>query len=187
MLSLSTPLELCRLLRLGPSDEQTRLMRVMAEAAGVVDVNLDWPNERTALPWNSTAGDTVRAACVVALWRTLRTPGSRAIVLAPSDEHKVGEFGVFAMAFLDEIVRTKDDGLRASSRLHGWNRIEFGTEAGWEIRAVPCDAELARAWAKRCRTVVLIDVGSTCAPFVEAAHELETLCDRENTLILRLW
>lgn len=187
MLALSTPLELCRFLGLGPSIEQTRLMRKMAEASGAVDVAMNWPEGKFELPWDSDTGDAIRAACMVLLWRTLKTPGSRGIVLAPSAEHKVGELGVLAMAFLDEIVRTRDENLRDVSRLHGWNRIEFGTEPGWELRAVPCDEELARVWAPRVRTVLFIGAGSTETPFVEAVKALEAGVDRETALILRLW
>lgn len=187
MLALSTPLELCRFLGLGPSAEQTRLMRKMAEASGTVDVAMNWPEGKFELPWDSDTGDAIRAACMVALWRTLKTPGSRAIVLSPSAEHKVGELAALAMAFLDEIVRTRDENLREISRLKGWKAIEFGTEPGWEIRTCPCDVELARAWAPRSRTVLLIGAGGTETPFVEAVQALETGCDRESTLILRLW
>lgn len=187
MLALSTPLELCRFLGLGPTAEQTRLMRKMAEASGTVDVAMDWPNGKFDLPWDSDAGDAIRAACLVLLWRTLKTPGSRGIVLAPSAEHKVGELGVLAMAFLDEVVRTRNEEMRAVSRLHGWNRIEFGTEAGWELRAVPCDEELARVWAPRARTVLFIGAGAADTPFVEAVKAIEAGADRETALILRLW
>jgi len=187
MLALSTPLELCRFLGLAPTAEQTRLMRQMAEASGTVDVVLDWPSSKLELPWDSDAGDSIRAACMVALWRTLRTTGSRAIVVSASPEHKIGELAGLAMAFLAEVALTKDEALRSVSRLNGWNRLEFGAESGWEMRALPCDAELARAWAPRARTVVIIGAGAAETPFVEAVQALEAGCERENALILRLW
>lgn len=187
VMPLSSPVDLCRDLRLEPNAGQVVMMLRLSEASGVVDERLTASADDVAE--GNVRGDVLRAALMVVLWRVLRVPGGRATVLAPSVPGTAlcGELGRLSMAFLAEVCRVQDRGLSESTRIPEWNRLEFGSEAGWTIRLVPNVPAVAAEAARRSHTALVIDAGSPQTELEGASAALEGAFDREKGLLIRLW
>lgn len=184
----SSPVDLCRDLRLKPTEEQVRLMLRLSQAAGVVDARL--ASDKDGLPVSITAGDVLRAALMVVLWRTLRLEGSRATILAPTKKGSIvatGELGELAMAYLAEVCMVQDAGLKSISSIPTWSRIEFASVAGWEVRLVPNVPAIVTEAGPRSRTGLVIGAGHGQTALDGAQEALEHSMDLENSLLIRLW
>ena len=174
------PSELCDLLRMGYSERQRDLMDRVASARGTVDARLEDPD------W---AEDPLRAAVMGVLWRVLTVPGTRATLIAPSEEGstRCAELGVRAMSFLAEVCVTRDVCLRSVCSVRQWNRVEFVGEAGWEVRLTPNVPEMVAEAARRSLIGVVLDAGSSQPAFVEAQKALEGVLKDPRAGLIRLW
>lgn len=182
------PLDFCRLIGLGFDFDQGVVMKHIGSKRGTVDARIrakkDEPSEGDIL------GNVFRASLMAVLWRLLRVPGMRVTLIAPPDkagEVIAGELGALAMAYLVEVCQAQDHVLAACSRVRDWNRIEFGAEAGWEARMIPCVPSIAAEAARRSLVVVILDAGNTSPAFVESSKALEDGSLDSRTLLLRLW
>lgn len=188
------PCEFCRLIRLDYTAEQAHLMRTVAGSQGLADGQIlstrpDAGCEGELADGRGVRGAALRAVLMTVLWRVLSIPGSRATLLAPPKPGHVTatEIGDLAMAFLAEVCRAQDPVLTAISRLPHWNCLQFGSEAGWEIRMIPALAPIAAEAAQRSLTAVILDAGSDAEGFVEAQKELQAVAEVPRGLVLRLW
>jgi hypothetical protein len=177
---LGGPTELCRELDLAPETAQCDLMERLRDAQGLRDELLRWPED---------GGDVLRAVLMLVLWRALCTPGSRTTLLAPSDGKGLtpGDLGQVAMAFLSEICKTRDEGLRQITTFRGFNTIKFGSEPGWELRLIPNLPSIAQEAGERSAVALILDAGSSQDGFAGAARALEDAVDRSRGLVLRCW
>ena len=178
-----SPSDLCRMLRLDPDVEQIELMERMARARGYFDVA-----QRDEAS-GEVDGGVLRAACMVLLWRTLRVPGSRGIVLGPPgpDGVAAGEQAHLAMEFILEVCKTKDAVLSSISSVRGWHSVQFGSEEGWEVRFVHSVPSIVAESARRSLTALVLDAGNARTSLSDAQKELEGLAREPRGLILRLW
>lgn len=178
-----SPWSLCRILRLEPDIDQIELMESLARRRGLVDERFRGVDE-----FEFDAG-VLRAALMVVLWRTLRVPGSRATILAPSagPELAASELGHLAMAFLAEVCKTKDAVLCSISRTMTWHCIEFGDEPGWAIRFVHNAPPVVAEAAARSLTGLVIDAGDASSALGACARELEAVARQPRGLVIRLW
>lgn len=180
MASYPGPSDLCRDLNLLPEPGQVELMERLADRQGLAD-------ERLRL--DEDGGETLRAALMVVLWRVLRVPGTRGTILAPSegDSLACGEVGRTAAAFLAEVCKTRDEGLRQSTRVSTWNHLEFGSQVGWEIRIVPNVPAYAAEAARRSSVGLVLDAGNPQKALAEASRAFEAAFDVETGVLIRLW
>jgi hypothetical protein len=178
-----SPSDLCRMLRLDPTERQVEVMESLARQTGIVDARMSTAEEIKG------AGDDLRAALMVVLWRVLRVPGSRATIVAPSAGGSLasGELGHLAMAFLQEVCKVQDCVLSSICTVRGWHTIEFGTEAGWEIRFCHNVPMIVAEAATRSRTGLVLDAGDACSALGECARELEVIAKEPRGLLIRLW
>lgn len=183
-----SPVDLCRSLRLMPTQEQVCLMLRLAHSSGIVDAQL--ASDKDGMPVTVTAGDVLRAALMVVLWRTLRIEGSRATILAPSREGSLvasGELGELAMAYLAEVCKVQDHNLASITEIPTWNRLEFASVAGWEIRLVPNAPSIVSEAGPRTRTALIVGAGMGQTALDGAQRALEESMDLSNSLLIRLW
>lgn len=185
-----SPSDLCRMLRLDPDFEQIELMEHIARQRGVVDVRFRQGGE---IEWD---GMVMRAALMVVLWRTLRVPGSRSTVIAPSATREKaaegpnlasGELGHLSMAFLAEVCKTKDPVLSSISSMSGWHCIQFPAEPGWEVRFVHNVPSIVAESAARSLTGLVLDAGDAESGLGACARELEAIAQQPRGLVIRLW
>jgi len=155
-------------------------MERMTSSDGPVDVAISAEKDEC---------DSLRAAAMVVLWRTLATPGSRTMILAPSmpNSRACGEIGHLIMRYLVKLCKERDLALSQVTRCEQWNRIEFGVEAGWQIRLVPNCPIMAKESAKRSQTALILCAGCIQNDFIEASRALEAALDSDKALLLRLW
>ncbi len=181
---LSGPLDLCRTLGLRPSELQSELLADSGGLAGVADWRMEPPEV------------VLRAAGMLVLWRVLRQQGSRAIVLAPGTVHEThdggrvarcGSLGRELMDFLQRACVLQDPALASVTRRPAWNRLEFGAEAGWEIRLVPNLPRIVAEAAPRSAVGLVLDAGSADPDLFEARAALEGGIGGPPCLLLRLW
>lgn len=177
---LSGPSELCRELGLAPEPGQCALMERLRDARGLRDEPLCWPGD---------GGDALRAVLMLVLWRVLSCQGARATVLAPTERGPLrhGELGLVAMAFLSEVCKTRDEGLRQITVVRGFNHLQFGAEPGWEVRMVPNFPAVAQEAGERSQVALILDAGCSDEHFAGAARALEDAVDRSRGLVLRCW
>lgn len=181
---LASPEELCHQLGLVPTMRQRMELREL---------------ERE-IPTHNVTGDAdeevLRAVSIALLWRVLREPGTRGIVLAAGDPDEIanpvkrlrsGRAGYEFMRFLIDVCMHKDPNLSEVTHPVAWNRLKFGVEEGWEIRMLHNHAETVRELAPRAQIGVLIGAGSSDPAFVEAAHALEDGLPLVGSTLIRLW
>jgi hypothetical protein len=168
---------------MNPAEAQIEVMETLARATGAVN------REIGKLEDGGLDEFTVRAALMVVLWRVLRVPGSRAVIVAPSEGPglAVGELGRLAIAFLSEVCKTRDSVLSSITTLRTARTLEFGSEPGWEIRLVPNASALVAEYGRRSLTALVLDAGSVDPHLCEAQRELESVASEPRGLLIRLW
>lgn len=178
-----SPSDLCRMLRLDPDADQIDLMERMARTRGHFDAFQRDPTS------GEIDGSALRAACMVLLWRVLRVPGSRGIVLGPpaGDGMAAGELAHLAIAFILEVCKTRDAVLSSISAVSAWHCVRFGSEEGWEVRFVHNVPSIVAESARRSLTALVLDAGNAESSLVDAQRELEGLAREPRGLVIRLW
>lgn len=181
------PSDLCRRLRLDPTAEQCELMD--STAADYPVANVAGRAREAFMSLEGIDADTMRAVMMVALWRTLVVGGSRTTVLAPSVEGSTdcGLLGRLSMGFLSEVCLTRDPYLANVAILRGWNRVEFASTPGWEVRLIPNVVQMAADAGSRSTLGVILDAGNEQPVFVEAVRAFEGALKGPETRLIRLW
>jgi hypothetical protein len=166
---LKSPMALARALRMTPTEVQKRIFTDLYRAR-VFMSKLDDNEEIT------------RALTFCLLWQTLAIEGSKGTVLASEDG-----LGRKAMGFLRNICLRTHPKLADISNCEPFGTIQFGVDAGWNIKLIDCDPVKAQKRGFHSRCALILGERSSETAFVESLNALVNAMDRPGTRIMRLW
>lgn len=167
--SVSSPLEMCKRLRMAMSPEQGTLIQKVAHASGKLDIV------------NDPELDNERAVLIAMFWRVLCNPTNAGVVLAATDRQRKR-----AMAFL-EILAKQDIAMAAVVSRKSWYHMIFAKRPEWRIFSPSNIASVAGYHNAGTLTVAALKDEDNTTEYRELVRVAEGTCSKPSDLLIELW
>lgn len=168
--SMYSPLTLADRLGLRPTEGQVELLEKLHEQPKAFDVEGD------------QAHTMVRGVALFALWRLLAYRGSKATVIASTEE-----LGAQFIGFLHRLTTQIDPALTSVTTWRRWNEVQFGPDSGHELRLVPNRPVCAAGRGCSTHTVIALGCLSGDLDFLKTQEVLFAHPCPEGEVRIRVW
>jgi len=170
MTSLRSPEDLCVRLGLRPSGHQRELMHRFYEDEDPLEVE------------EIQAQQTMNAVALAALWRLLRVPGSKCIVISANRELEQR-----FLLFLREVTTMIDPALASVCLWRGSKCLSIGEASGHELRVVSNKPEWLQGLPDEAITFVILGARSSEPDFCETMRVIDTYRNLEGARHIVMW